>query len=427
MKDKVTFMTNIKKNKTKFFWSVYTLLFFAFLVLSLGMTTFAAHRSWYIPVNIVILTIIIGMAYFLFFKLTRFYRQFCKLEEEEERWSTLIHYMPDYVCFKDGQGRWQKVNDFGLKLYHLENVDYYGKTDIELGELSPFFKNNFNDCYSSDEMAWKQRKLLRVEETFAVPSGEIKSFDVLKIPLFYPNGDRKGLLAIGRDISQQRTAESMLLKSEKLSVVGELAAGIAHEIRNPLTSIKGLTQLMHESQNVTDEYVKVMISEIDRINQIASELLALSKPQSRKHNQVSLTDIIRYVMNIMEPEALLRGVELEFNDAQYCQIEGDRNGLIQVFINLLKNAMDAMPSGGVIKISSKVEGNKATVSITDQGIGIPPERLEKIGEPFFTLKEKGMGLGLTISHKIIQEHKGTIDFQSTENIGTKVTMTFPLG
>ncbi|MGE8204927.1 ATP-binding protein [Heyndrickxia sp. NPDC080065] len=367
------------------------------------------------------------MTFFFIYRINLFYREFCKLKDAEEQWSALIHYMPDFVCFKDGQGRWKKVNEFGRKLYNLEDVDYYGKTDLELAEYTPFFKNGFNYCFISDENAWKKGTLLRVEESFAIPSGEIKSFDVLKIPLFYSNGNRKGLLTIGRDITQQKSAESMLLTREKLSVVGELAAGIAHEIRNPLTSIKGLTQLMHESKNVTDEYVKVMISEIDRINQIASELLALSKPQSRKYNQVSLTDILRYVVNIMEPEALLRGVELEFSEAEHCQIDGDRNGLIQVFINLLKNAMDAMPNGGVIKISSKVENCKAIVSISDQGIGIPPERLKRIGEPFFTLKEKGMGLGLTVSNKIIQEHKGTIEFHSIENEGTNVTMTFPLG
>ncbi|MGE6257786.1 ATP-binding protein [Heyndrickxia sporothermodurans] len=420
-------MTNIKKMRSKSFWIIYTLLFFALLGISLEMTIFAANSDWYIPVNVVAISLIIGMTIFLFYRISLFYKEFCKLKEEEEHWKVLIHHLPDFVCFKDGNGRWKHVNEFGRKLYQLENVDYIGKTDLELGELSPFFRKGFNYCYNSDENAWKKGKLLRVEESFAIPSGEIKSFDVLKIPLYYPNGGRKGLLTIGRDISQQKTAESMLLTREKLSVVGELAAGIAHEIRNPLTSIKGLTQLMHESRNVTDEYVKVMISEIDRINQIASELLALSKPQSRKHHQVALTDILRYVMNIMEPEALLRGVELEFSTAEHCQIEGDRNGLIQVFINLFKNAMDAMPEGGIINITSKVKGNKACVSITDQGIGIPPERLKKLGEPFFTLKEKGMGLGLTISHKIIQEHKGTIDFQSTENVGTKVIMTFPLG
>lgn len=423
MKEQVTFMTNIKNLRSNRFWIVYILLLFAFLSLSLLVMMF----DWDKLLSIALLILSIGMLIFFVYRISLFYKEFCKLEEEEEQWSALIHFMPDFVCFKDGQGKWIKVNEFGRKLYQLENIDYYGKTDLELGELSPFFKNDFNSCYTSDENAWNKGTLLRVEESFAIPSGDIKSFDVLKIPLFYPNGKRKGLLTIGRDISQQKTAESMLLKREKLSVVGELAAGIAHEIRNPLTSIKGLTQLMHESQNVTDEYVKVMISEIDRINQIASELLALSKPQSRKHNQVALTDILRYVMNIMEPEALLREVELEFKGAEHCQIEGDRNGLIQVFINLFKNSMDAMPDGGIITISSEIIGNKAFISISDQGIGIPPERLKKIGEPFFTLKEKGMGLGLTISHKIIQEHRGTIDFQSTENVGTKVTMTFPLG
>lgn len=374
---------------------------------------------------IFLLSLLLGMILFGTNRFFSIYREYCNLEEEEEKWSIMMQATPDFICFKDGMARWRKVNEFGRKLYHLEQIDYYGKTDLELAELVPFFKEGFNTCYLSDEEVWRAGKLTRVEESFVVPSGELKSFDVIKIPMYYENGSRKGLLTIGRDITQQKVAESILIKREKLSVVGELAAGIAHEIRNPLTSIKGLTQLMHESGNVSEEYAKVMVSEIDRINQIAGGLLALSKPQSREITTILMNEILQYAIKIMQPEALLKDVQINLKASDQCKIEGDRNGLIQVFINLLKNAMDAMPNGGHINISCQKVMDKIHIIVSDQGMGIPPERLEKIGEPFFTIKEKGMGLGLTISRKIIQDHKGLFEFHSQEGIGTDVVIKLP--
>ena len=209
-----------------------------------------------------------------------------QVNNEEKRLSALIDSMPDFMCVKDGEGRWLKVNKFGLDLYELNHVDYYGKTDIELGEYTPFFKDAFLYCVGSDEEAWNQGNLTRLEESFYIRSGEHKTFDVIKVPLFYGDGSRKALVTIGRDISQQKRTEAMLLKKEKLSVVGELAAGIAHEIRNPLTSLKGFIQLMHETDEVTKEYLEIMSKEIDRINQIVSELLVLAKPQSRIHSHL---------------------------------------------------------------------------------------------------------------------------------------------
>jgi signal transduction histidine kinase len=129
----------------------------------------------------------------------------------------------------------------------------------------------------------------------------------------------------------------------------------------------------------------------------------------------------------MQPEALLKDVQLIFCDDNHPKvIKGDRNELIQVFINFLKNAMEAMPNGGTIRIDTESNAEKVKVTISDEGIGIPTERLNKIGEPFYTLKEKGMGLGLTISQKIIQQHHGILELKSEEGVGTDVLVILPL-
>ncbi len=349
-----------------------------------------------------------------------------KLLEEESQLSTLLHALPDFVCFKDGEGRWLKVNQFGRKLYNLEDIDYVGKTDRDLRKLVPFFQDAFDHCIDSDEESWEAGQVTRRDEGFYLPNGDYKTFDVIKVPLFHTNHSRKGLVIIGRDISQQKIAEEMLLRKEKLSVVGELAAGIAHEIRNPLTSIKGFIQLLEENEHVSDHYLSVMSSEMDRINQIVGELLILSKPQIREYKPFDMSEVLRYVIKVMGHEALLKGITLNVQmPSSPMHVCGDKNQCIQVFINILKNAIESMEEGA-IDVDWVIRNKTLTISIQDHGVGIPPDRLEKLGEPFFTLKEKGMGLGLTISQKIIEDHKGSLLIESEEGEGTRVEITFPM-
>lgn len=351
-----------------------------------------------------------------------------KAEEKEQQLLTLINSMPGFVCFKDSEGRWLRVNDFGRRLYHLEHIDYVGKTDRELGELVPFFKDAFEQCIESDREAWKSGTLTRREESFETLDGERKTFDVIKVPLFEENGARKGLLTIGRDITQQKRAEELLLKKEKLSVLGELAAGIAHEIRNPLTSMKGFIQMMQETREVNDDYMRIMLSELGRINQIVSELLVLAKPQSHNYRPFLLSEAVSYVISLIGHEATLNNVLISVhNNAPKACVYGDQNQIVQVLLNVMKNAIEAMPGGGSLYVRVSEAGGTVYLDIADTGIGISKERLQKIGEPFFTLKEKGMGLGLTTSMKIIQEHKGTMQIESEVGKGTIVHLTLPSG
>jgi two-component system, sporulation sensor kinase A len=381
------------------------------------------------PWNIVFsaLTLLLGGFFLLRMKrkAKTFFSEYHQLIEEENQLSTLLHSLPDFVCFKDGEGRWLKVNQFGRQLYNLEEIDYLGKTDRDLGELVPFFKEAFDYCAESDEQSWQEGNVTRCEEGFYVPSGEFKTFDVIKVPLFNTDESRKGLVIIGRDISQQKMAEEMLLRKEKLSVVGELAAGIAHEIRNPLTSIKGFIQLLEENEHVAESYLTVMSSEMDRINQIVGELLILSKPQMREFKAFDMREVLDYTTKVMGHEALLKGITIQEN-CPYTpmKVYGDKNQIIQVLINIVKNAIDAMTEGN-ITVECSIGEKHINISVLDQGTGISPERLKRLGEPFFTLKEKGMGLGLTISQKILEDHKGSLHIESEVNKGTKVNVLLP--
>ncbi|UTE77652.1 ATP-binding protein [Rossellomorea sp. KS-H15a] len=381
---------------------------------------------WDFIASLLLMCAIVAVLLILLKRGNRFMMRHQKLLEEENQLSTLLHSLPDFVCFKDGDGRWLKVNQFGRRLYNLEDIDYVGKTDRDLGELVPFFKDAFDYCIDSDEESWKAEQVTRCEEGFFLPNGEFKTFDVIKVPLFHSNHERKGLVIIGRDISQQKIAEEMLLRKEKLSVVGELAAGIAHEIRNPLTSIKGFIQLLEENEHVSGHYLKVMSSEMDRINQIVGELLILSKPQMREFQSFDMSEVLRYVVKVMGHEALLKGITLNIKlPTSPILVFGDKNQCIQVFINIIKNAIESMDEGE-IDVDWKIRNESIHIIIEDEGTGIPPDRLKRLGEPFFTLKEKGMGLGLTISQKIIEDHKGSLQIDSEVNKGTRVEVTFPV-
>ncbi|MEH7388558.1 ATP-binding protein, partial [Bacillus sp. JJ1521] len=303
---------------------------------------------------------------------------------------------------------------------------YKNKTDLEIAKMYPEFEEYLIRNVQLDEETWEIGMKTRKEQTIINLNGEQKTFDVIRVPLF-DEGERAGLVTIGRDISNVKAAEELALRREKLSVVGELAAGIAHEIRNPLTTVKGFVQLQKEKSESTSQISDIILSELDRINQIVSELLVFSKPQSKIFKEFKVRELIDYVIKLTSHEAILHNVEvLVENHAAEANLYGDKNELIQVFVNVLKNSIDAMPDGGKTRIRTDVEVDKVKIEVIDTGVGIPKERLEKIGEPFFTLKEKGMGLGLTMSNKIIQDHKGTFEIRSKVGLGTKVIITLPI-
>jgi PAS domain S-box-containing protein len=230
-------------------------------------------------------------------------------------------------------------------------------------------------------------------------------------------------VAIQQDITARKRAEELLNKSEKLSVLGELAAGVAHEIRNPLTTIKGFTQLL----STKDMYKQIMLDEIERINMIVNEFMMLAKPHAVSYVPVNINEIIRYAIHFLEAEAHLRGINFQFlHGDEPVYIKGDDNQLKQVFLNIFKNAIEAMPNGGNIFINIRNEEDKVRISIRDEGVGLTADELKKLGEPFYSLKKQGTGLGLMMTFKIIENHEGHYDVSSSKNKGTTFYLTFPI-
>jgi len=237
-----------------------------------------------------------------------------------------------------------------------------------------------------------------------------------------------GICIIGRDITERKKTEELLRNSEKLSVAGQLAAGVAHEIRNPLTALKGFTQFMKAGARYKTQYLDIMISELDRIEQIINELLILAKPQAVTFQNRPLTPILHHVLSLLESQANMTNIEFHSHiPDELPAVHCEENQLKQVFINILKNAMEAMSSGGRIIISvDQSSPSVLTIMFADNGPGIPADVLNRLGEPFFTTKESGSGLGLMISQKIITEHNGCLKIESEPGEGTVVRITLPL-
>ncbi|MBT2726701.1 GHKL domain-containing protein [Bacillus sp. ISL-75] len=224
------------------------------------------------------------------------------------------------------------------------------------------------------------------------------------------------------------TVYEELRQKEKLAVIGQMAAAIGHEIRNPLSSLKGFTQLQQERYPNTNDFYPIMIQEIDRINSIVNDLMYIGKPKVIKFEKASMEEVIAYTLSITQQQAERQGVTVETIMAgPLPPIDCDEKQLKQVFINLIKNAIEAMPEGGRIEIRVNVlEKHRMSVSIQDEGDGIADENILNLGEPFFTTKKDGTGLGLMVTNQIIKDHKGEMKIDSIIDKGTSVIVTLPI-
>lgn len=231
-------------------------------------------------------------------------------------------------------------------------------------------------------------------------------------------------------LRRKSALESAQNEAQKLELVGTLAASTAHEIRNPLTGIKGLIQLL--SEKYTDEedrfYFSVIDEEIKRINEIVSEFLVLGKPTAEKTEDNDIRKILTELEPLILSEANLYNIKYRaVNDGEHpLMVKCTKDHIKQVLLNLTKNAFQAMPSNGTLVIQLEENSSNCQITITDTGKGIPKEALSKIFEPFFTMKDTGTGLGLVVCRRIISLYGGTIDIESEVDVGTQVKILLPL-
>jgi signal transduction histidine kinase len=236
-----------------------------------------------------------------------------------------------------------------------------------------------------------------------------------------------------RDVSEYKLIEQTAFQNDKLAMLGKIAAAIAHEIRNPLTAIRGFIQLLdpHMKEIGKQEYVRIILSEIDRANNIIFEFLNSSKPTAPLKQIVSVDSLLRESILLTESEANMKGCELhcEIFDPDMT-VAVDVKQIKQVLLNMIRNALDAIQEAGDgrkgrIDISARREGLNVLITIRDNGKGMDRETLSRLFDPFFTTKQDGTGLGLSVSYRIINNHGGSIAVDSTPGEGTEFSIYLP--
>ncbi|HWO96680.1 MAG TPA: ATP-binding protein [Bacillus sp. (in: firmicutes)] len=216
-------------------------------------------------------------------------------------------------------------------------------------------------------------------------------------------------------------------QAEKMYVLGELAASIAHEVRNPMTVIRGFMQLLNnqEMQKKNQEYMKLVIDELDRAESIIEDYLSYARPQIEKKEAIEIGELVKQIINIIEGFAIMENVEISHRIEDSLAVMGDSKKLGQALINIVKNGIEAMPEGGTLQIHSYKRNDYVIIDITDNGVGMGREELARLGNPFYSTKDKGTGLGLMVSYRIIETMNGKVQVYSKKGKGTKFSIVLP--
>jgi len=225
--------------------------------------------------------------------------------------------------------------------------------------------------------------------------------------------------------------EEQLRRADRLTALGELSAGMAHEIRNPLGAIKGAVEILNDDYGPEDakyEFIQILLKETDRLNSIVQEFLGFARPKQPEFQQADLNEAIESVLTLTAQEAKKAGVKVEKRlDPLIGKRSLDAGLLTQAFLNLVLNAIQSMAgAGGVLAIESMLQGNAVEIRVSDTGGGISEENRKKLFSPFFTTKKTGTGLGLAIAYRIIENHRGTIDVTSELGHGTTFLVKIPV-
>lgn len=336
--------------------------------------------------------------------------------------SIMISTVKNGVILTDKFGNITQFNHFAEKITNRTREEVIGGTIFSFEQFGNLIYDVLKNGVSFED----------VELTFtsSLDHRIVCLFDA--IPIFDEQGDLVGAYAQFRDITDRYELEKQIITSEKFSAIGKMAAGLAHEIRNPLTSITGFIQLLKQRlahQEHEYRYIELIYQELLQVNKLVSDFVLMAKPSSPDRKQCVIQQLILDTVQFMESQAILNNtiilpqlmpepVELFIDPAQ----------MKQVLVNLIQNAIDAMPKGGIVRIDMKLceESQKLKISIRDEGTGMSEQEMKQILNPFFTTKENGLGLGLSVSYRIIENHKGDIAVSSQKGVGTTFDILLPL-
>ncbi|WP_059172126.1 ATP-binding protein [Bacillus sp. FJAT-27445] len=330
--------------------------------------------------------------------------------DTRERYRLLVEYSKDIIGTLSSEGIWTYLNS--------EGETFFGLTDQKKGNGSSLLEF----VSPPDRMIlWNylnEDSHNRFEMNVTGTGGKLRRAEFSLVPIVF-QGKKQFHTTV------RHSGLHVNKPDKELSLSGQMAAVIAHEIKNPLTAIKGFTQFIAEGK--PDPYSQVILSELDRLEGIVDDLLLLAKPRCKKLEISNLVDIAQSVLMLLTPIAKENNIIFEERyESADVPVHCSPGKIKQVLINIVKNSIESMPVAGTILLEIKNEEGFAILSVKDEGTGISEDDLLKIGQPFYSTKENGTGLGLMVSKEIIKSHGGSMFIRSKENEGTKVTIRLPL-
>ncbi|MEO8378912.1 MAG: ATP-binding protein [Acidobacteriota bacterium] len=316
------------------------------------------------------------------------------------------------------------VNPAGSSILRSEPLAVLGRHVTELG----FFTN---DEWISAREELATGSIVRREADRLEPDGEIRSIGFAISPLSTLDGHFYGYTVIFQDLTDVKKLEAEVRLKDRMAAVGELSAGIAHEIRNPLAAIAGSVQVLKSSQSLTSQEQRLMsivLKESERLNKSISDFLRFVRPQEKRSAEFDVAASLDETLDLLANSAELHPsheIRREIVPPSFA-IMGDADQIRQVFWNLARNAVQAMPEGGVLTVRATVAGSSYDIVFTDSGRGMTSSDLQRLFQPFRTNFPSGTGLGMAISFRIVQEHGGRIDVSSVVGSGTAITVSLPI-
>jgi len=316
-------------------------------------------------------------------------------------------------------GRYIEVNDSFCRSVGYRREEILGHTALELG-----ISRDISDTYLIKQGFINSDVVRDIEMFFYRKNQEqrLASYSAERIDI----GGESCILSILSDITEQKQMEIEMFRLDRLALVGEMAAGIGHEIRNPMTTVRGFLQIMKDNKEYLrdKEYFDLMIEELDRANSIITEFLSLAKNKMVELRPANLKLVLTNILPLLQANAMIQDqcIKLELEDVPELLL--DEKEIRQLVLNLVRNGLESMNAGGVLTIRTFAENETVVLAIKDQGYEINPELLEKLGTPFFTTKEQGTGLGLAVCYGIATRHNAKIDIETSSN-GSTFYVRFP--
>jgi two-component system sensor histidine kinase HydH len=343
------------------------------------------------------------------------------LQDAEAFAAEMVGSMPLGLCTSNPAGRLVLANTAAAELFGMDRKSLSGLPLNALGKL------DWGALLADLEQG---APVLEREMSFVLPDGTVRPVSVSASKIINEDGLFLGHLFIMRDLAEIRQLQQQLRRNERLSALGNLAAGVAHEVRNPLGSIKGFaTFLLGKAEKESDaDAARMLIQEVDRLNRVVSGLLEFARPDSMRLAPTSLTPVVERALSLCASEAAGRNIAVRFTPTlDLPLIVADADRLAQALLNLFLNAIQAMEGGGALDVAARRDRatGKILLRIADTGKGIAPEALSAIFDPYVTGRASGTGLGLAIVHRIVEQHNGVIRVESELGKGSAFFLYLP--